>query len=84
MKDIKLTVRTADQTRSAQVELDHASSGAALLENAVSNWALPSDNDYSLVNVSTGQVLSPHESLNGKIKDGDVLEVQPVLVAGKK
>ncbi len=82
MKDIKLTVRTADQTRSAQVELDHSSSGAALLENAVSNWALPSDNDYSLVNVSTGQVLSPHESLDGKIKDGDVLEVQPVLVAG--
>jgi hypothetical protein len=53
-----------------------------VLQTAVDNWALPPDTDYSLVNVSSGQVLNPRESLEGKVKDGDVLEVQPVLVAG--
>jgi hypothetical protein len=82
MKDLKVTVRTADQTRRANVELNEGPQGTALLQHAVDNWALPADTDYSLVNVSTGQVLNPRESLNGKVKDGDILEVQPVLVAG--
>jgi hypothetical protein len=81
-KDLKLTVRTADQTRRADVELSQASRGSDLLQNAVDNWSLPADTDYSLVNVTTGKVLAPGESLDGKVKDGDVLEVQPVLVAG--
>jgi hypothetical protein len=82
MSDVKVTVRTADQTRRADVELAGSSQGAALLQHAVNNWALPADTDYSLVNVSTGQVLNPRDPLEGKIKNGDVLEVQPVLVAG--
>ena len=82
MKPTKLTVRTADQTRLADVEIDGDSKGCDLLQNAVANWSLPSQTDYSLVNVTTGQVLNPRESLSGKVKDGDVLEVQPVLVAG--
>ncbi len=82
MKDIKLTVRTADQTRRADIELTSNSQGSAVLQTAVDNWALPSDTDYSLVNVTSGQVLNPRESLDGKVSDGDVLEVQPVLVAG--
>lgn len=82
MKELKVTVRTADQTRRADVELSGASQGTALLQHAVDNWALPADTDYSLVNVSTGQVLNPREALDGKVKDGDILEVQPVLVAG--
>jgi hypothetical protein len=28
-------------------------------------------------------VLNPSESLAGKVNEGDVLEVQPVLVAGR-
>ncbi len=82
MKDIKLTVRTADQTRRADIALPTDSAGTAVLQTAVDNWALPSDTDYSLVNVTTGQVLNPRETLDGKVKEGDVLEVQPVLVAG--
>jgi hypothetical protein len=82
MKEIKLTVRTADQTRRADIQLTSTSQGSAVLQTAVDNWALPPDTDYSLVNVSSGQVLNPRESLEGKVKDGDVLEVQPVLVAG--
>ena len=38
--------------------------------------------DYTLVNTTTGQVLSPTQSLDQQVRNGDVLEVQPVLVAG--
>ncbi len=82
MADLKVTVRTADQTRRADVELSTTSQGTALLQHAVNNWALPAESDYTLVNVTTGQVLNPREALDGRVKDGDVLEVQPVLVAG--
>jgi hypothetical protein len=81
-KDIKITLRTADHTRRADLELADTSNGKEVLQSAVDNWVLPSDTDYSLVNITTGQVLSPGESLEGKVKDGDVLEIQPVLVAG--
>lgn len=56
--------------------------GTSVLQTAVDNWALPADTDYSLVNVTTGLVLNPREALEGKVKEGDILEVQPVLVAG--
>ena len=46
------------------------------------NWALPADMDYTLVNTTTGQVLNPSQSLEQQARSGDVLEVQPVLVAG--
>jgi hypothetical protein len=82
MSDVKVTVRTADQTRRADVELSPSSQGTALLQHAVNNWALPTDSDYTLVNVTTGQVLNPREALDGRVKNGDILEVQPVLVAG--
>ncbi len=82
-KDLKLTIRTADQTRRADVTLDANSTGADVIQGAVDNWALPADTDYSLVNVSTGELLSPRDLLDhNKVKTGDVLEVQPVLVAG--
>lgn len=81
--DLKLTIRTADQTRRAEVSLDPGSTGADIIQGAVDNWALPADTDYSLVNVSTGELLSPRDLLDQKkVKSGDVLEVQPVLVAG--
>jgi len=80
---LNLTVRTADQTRKAEVALDPGSTGGQVVQAAVDNWALPKDTDYTLVNVTTGQALSPAESLDAsKVRPGDVLEVQPVLVAG--
>jgi hypothetical protein len=81
--DLKLTIRTADQTRRADVTLDRNSTGADVIQGAVDNWALPADTDYSLVNINSGQLLSPRDLLDSdKVKPGDVLEVQPVLVAG--
>lgn len=81
--EVKLVVRTADQTRRAEITLERASTGGAVIQAAVDNWALPSDTDYTLVNTTTGTALAPADLLDeSKVKEGDVLEVQPVLVAG--
>jgi len=83
MADVKFIVRTADQTRKAEVEMDRSSVGSDIIQAAVDNWALPADTDYALVNVTTGKSLVPMQLLDEElVKPGDVLEVQPVLVAG--
>ena len=85
MTDVKFIIRTADQTRKAEVEMDRSSLGSDILQAAVDNWALPTDTDYSLVNVSTGRSLVPTQLLDENfVKPGDILEVQPVLVAGRR
>ena len=53
----KLIVRTADQTRRADIDVDDGTTGAALIQAAVDNWSLPSDVDYTLVNTTTGAVV---------------------------
>ncbi|MGE0797198.1 MAG: hypothetical protein AB7G13_29275 [Lautropia sp.] len=82
MTDRKLIVRTADQTRRADIDVAGESTGADVIQAAVDNWALPADVDYTLVNTTTGAVVAPSQSLDAQVRDGDVLEVQPVLVAG--
>ena len=81
-QSLKLYVRTADQTRRAELDLEASSTGADILQAAVDNWALPADTDYTLVNATTGRALAPGDSLAKAVSAGDVLEVQPVLVAG--
>ena len=80
--ELSLVVRTADQTRRAELSLDPSSTGADIIQAAVDNWALPADTDYTLVNTTTGRALAPGEDLARGVRPGDVLEVQPVLVAG--
>ena len=58
-QEIKLYVRTADQTRRAELDLDPGSTGADIIQAAVDNWALPADTDYTLVNTTTGRALAP-------------------------
>jgi hypothetical protein len=79
---MSLVVRTADHTRRAELILDGHQTGADILRAAVDNWALPDDTDYTLVNATTGKALAPGESLAKSVRPGDVIEVQPVLVAG--
>ena len=81
-QSIKLYVRTADQTRRAELNLDPGSTGADVIQAAVDNWTLPADTDYTLVNTTTVRALAPGEDLAKAARPGDVLEVQPVLVAG--
>lgn len=85
MSKIDLIVRTADQTRKAEITLDSSETGEDIVNAAVENWSLPADTDYNLVSTSHGKTIVLNESLekNG-IQDGDILEVQPVLVAGRK
>ena len=49
----------------------------------MTNWSLPTDTEYSLVNVTTGKAIRPESVLSDEIvSNKDELEVQPVLVAG--
>jgi hypothetical protein len=85
MSDVKVIIRTADQTRKAEVTMARTSTGADVIQAAVDNWALPADTDYSLVNTSSGKAIAPTQALAEEfVKDGNILEVQPVLVAGAK
>jgi hypothetical protein len=83
MTEVKIIIRTADQTRKAEVSLARSSTGGDVIQAAVDNWSLPSDTDYSLVNTTSGKAVLPAQALGEDVvKDGHILEVQPVLVAG--
>lgn len=83
MSEVKIVIRTADQTRKAEVAMARTNTGGDVIQAAVDNWALPTDTDYSLVNTTSGKAILPAQLLHEDIvKDGHILEVQPVLVAG--
>lgn len=83
MSEISVIIRTADQTRKAELELDTNYTSADVIQASVDNWSLPTDTDYSLVNCTSGKTLNPTETLAGSgVKEGEVLEIQPILVAG--
>lgn len=82
-EDVTVIVRTADRTRKAEVTVARQMTGADIIQGAVSNWALPTDVDYTLVNVTRGMALVPTGQLGPNlVGEHDELEVQPVLVAG--
>jgi hypothetical protein len=84
MTEINVIIRTADQARKAEVTLPVSYTGADVIQAAVDNWSLPKDIDYSLVNTRTTKPVQPANSLDVQgVQNGDVLEVQPVLVAGR-
>ncbi|GMU70364.1 MAG: hypothetical protein AMXMBFR37_26960 [Steroidobacteraceae bacterium] len=83
MSDVSVIIRTADQARKAEVTLPGSHTGADVIQAAVDNWKLPRDTDYSLVNTRTAKLIATANSLDSQgVQNGDVLEVQPVLVAG--
>jgi hypothetical protein len=83
MPELKLIIRTADQTRKAEISVAPNNKCAEILEAAINNWSLPVDTDYTIVNASTGKALTPNTTLeNSGVSNGDILEIQPVLVAG--
>jgi hypothetical protein len=79
---VKVQIRTADQTRKAQVEVEPDKSAGDLVQAAVDNWKLPVDTEYTLVNVTQGTTVPAAHRVGAAARPGDVLEVQPVLVAG--
>jgi hypothetical protein len=83
MSEVTFVVRTADKARKAEVTLARASTGGDVIQAAVDNWSLPVETDYMLVNATSGKTIMPNDNLTeGVVKAGDILEVQPVLVAG--
>ncbi|XUM23204.1 hypothetical protein ACRAVF_07320 [Bradyrhizobium oligotrophicum S58] len=83
MTEVKIIIRTADQTRKAEVSLARSSTGGDVIQAAVDNWSLPSDTDYSLVNTTSGKAILAGQALGEDVvREGHILEVQPVLVAG--
>lgn len=82
-RTIDVTVETLDQTRRADVSLSPHTEVGEILRLGKQNWKLPEDQQYTLVNVRTGQQLAPNRTLGEQgVREGDRLVVQPVLVAG--
>ena len=85
MSEVSIIIRTADQTRKAEVTMGRDHTGADVIQAAVDNWKLPTDTDYTLVNSSNNKSILPTQGLGQElVNDGDILEIQPVLVAGSK
>lgn len=81
--EITVIVRTADQARKAEVSVSHDTTCGELIANAVENWSLDSSIDYSIANVTQNLALDPDLTMSKSgVEQGDMLEVQPVLVAG--
>ena len=80
---MKVILRTADRTRKAEVTVPRDQTGADLIQAALTNWSLPADSEYSLVNATKGRTMLPNSVLGAdQVSDHDELEIQPVLVAG--
>ena len=87
MSEIDIIIRTADKTKKAEITVEDSQTSGDIIQASIENWSLPSDTDYTIVNASK----TPPENINTSttlaksgINSGDILEIQPVLVAGKK
>lgn len=54
-----------------------------VIQQAVTHWSLPADQNYNLVNMTEQIVIPPGTTLStSNIEEGDVLQITPVVVAG--
>lgn len=80
---LNIILRTADRTRKAELEVSPHQHCGTIVDAAIQNWNLPADTQYSLTNVSKGLTLNPATQLGQtSVTTGDILELQPVLLAG--
>jgi len=85
MEELTLIIRTADKSRKAEISIAPESKVGDIIEGAIYNWSLPKDNDYTIVNSTSNKALNPSDTLHWSlIKSGDILEIQPVLTAGRR
>jgi len=86
MSDLKLIIRTADKARKAEITVADTQTCGDIIQASLENWALPKETDYTIINISKTppQILNPSTSLaTAGVIDGETLEIQPVLVAGR-
>ena len=79
---LTVLLRTADHTRKVEVDLDPDQEVARLVEAAIQRWRLPSEGHYGIVNVSRNRTLGLADRLGDQVSSLELLELQPVLVAG--
>jgi hypothetical protein len=83
MDDVQFRIRTPDQTREAEITADRASTGQDLISLAAERWQMPADVEYRLHNTTRRFYIQPDQKLSQDvIAPQDVLQLEPVLVAG--
>ena len=81
--EISVIIRTANQTRKAEVTVAAENTCGDLIAGAIENWSLDDTVDYTINNSTKNIALDPDETVGkSQIESGDMLEIQPVLVAG--
>lgn len=83
--EINILIRNADQTQKAEISVSRFALCREILEEAQDNWSLPKDENYKLVSVTASKELRLEKTLADEdVQEGDLLHVQPILVAGKQ
>jgi hypothetical protein len=83
MQDVPFRIRTADQTREAEISASRASTGRELLQLATAKWQMAADTEYRLQNTTRHCYIEPDQTLSKDVLlPHDVLQIEPVLVAG--
>ena len=81
--EMTLNIRTANRDRKAEIAVDPNVRVSEILEAAMQNWALSGDYDYVIRSDRLGTQLRPSATLVASgIRDGDILEIQPIADAG--
>lgn len=81
--EMTLNIRTANRDRKAEIAVDPTVTVSEILEAAMQNWALPTDYDYVVRSDRLGTQLRPSATLIGSgVREGDILEIQPIADAG--
>jgi hypothetical protein len=79
----QLTIRTATRDRVANIAAPSDASVGEILSSARENWNLPGTYEYVLRCERLGTQLAENVSLaQAGVKEGDVLEIQPLADAG--
>ncbi len=83
MDKIKLTIRTVTRDRQADITCPADATIDEILHSAQENWRLPGQYEYVIRCERLGEQLAPGQTLSqGRLVDGDVLEIQPLADAG--
>ena len=80
---LSILIRTADQTRKAEITLPGDIRVEQLVQQAQQQWSLPGDVSYAVRLERTGKQLDPVSTLEAmEVSNGDMLELYPILEAG--
>jgi len=84
MTQLKCYVRTADKTKKAEIGISPEVTVQEIIETCIEKWSLPDDVSYNLVSINRNMVLnSNHHLIDLGLQEGEILELQPILEAGR-